>query len=504
MHNDHAGWHTSTGLTFPTRAAQPMWTPVGYRRPYDLPHAISQMPAFLRNWVHAITLQLDVDPGMALVTLLSGMGSAVQGARVVSRPDGGVEPLACFHIVQAGPTSGKTRTHRLVHTAHDAHDIRRYEAYRKEKRELAAGKTRKSDRDDVSLGPERTPRLRSVILQDASNRGLLEALDGVGESTAISVDEGQQALESTLFRRHLARLNGLHDGKGKAMITRGNGDVVVAHDAALTILVMVQPDIFGAYLEKHGETARGIGFLARCLFTTIPPSGAPLAGIAEVPDGCLKTYHAKVEAFLQARLADLEAGHTQPSPIDFSPDACHLWQELLAEQRALTDTAYWHVQDAANRAMQNVARIAGIIHCYGEAEGEISAETLQAAWAIVQWHMEEFARLFPPKQLPQAPLPKPTAQQKQLRREQEDCQAILKCITETCWRNSEPDALKSKVYIRSALYHSRFRTALMRLVDEGAVLETGDGQQARLSIVPQRGIPLMHHESHPNLFHGGL
>lgn len=496
MQDDYTGCPASTGFLFPGRFAPPTWAPMANRRPYDLPHVMSELPEYLRNWVHAISLQLDVDRGMALSTLLSGMGSAVQGAWMVNRPDGGFEPLACFSIVLGGPTTGKTRTHRIVHQAHDAHDIVRYEDYR------AAGRSRNKNRDDASSSPAKAPRLRSVILQDASKRGLLEALDGVCESTAISVDEGQQVLEGALFRRHLATLNGLHDGKGKAMITRGKGDVVVAHDASLTVLIMVQPDIFEAYLEKYGETARGIGFLARCLVTTTPLFRDLQHSIFQPPEGCLATYHAKVSSFLKARLAQLEAGNTQPSAIHFSPGAAQLWLELSAEQRHLAGAAYWHVQDAANRAMQNVARIAGIIHCYDDADGEISSEALKAAWAIVQWNLDQFARLFPPKPLP--PAPKPTTQEKQQRRECEDCQTILNCIAEACSRSRESDAMKSKVFIRSGLYNARFRTALMRLIDEGLVLESGEGQQARLSIVPLREIPPMHPGPYERLAHASL
>lgn len=470
----------ASGSVFFNATPPPVWA--NNNSAYNLSYAISRMPTYLRDWVLAIAIKLDVDPGMVLATLLSGMGAGLNGGKVAKRPDDGLEPLACFTVVLAGPTTGKTRTHKLVHTAHNSHDICRYKSYQQRRR---GGTRDEVDSDGALAVPAGDARLRSVILQDTSNRGLLEALEGVGESTAISIHEGQKVLESVLFRRHLDTLNVLHDGEGRAMITRGKGDRVIAHNATLTTLVMVQPDIFGAYLEKHGKTARGIGFLARCLFTTVPRFRHPVDRSLKDPDECLAAYHAKVETFLKDRLAKLEAGETEPEVIAFSPEACQLWQELSAEQHNLTNTMYWHVQDAANRAMQNVARVAGIIHSYDDVGGDIPSETLDAAWAIVQWHLTQFAELFPPKPLP-APLPpKPTAQEKQFWRETEDGKVILNCITEMCWRNREPDALKSKVFIRSGLYNARFRTALMRLVDEDVVLESGEGTQTRLSIVPQ-------------------
>ena len=41
---------------------------------------------------------------------------------------------------------------------------------------------------------------------------------------------------------------------------------------------------------------------------------------------------------------------------------------------------------------------------------------------------------------------------------------------------------KEKVYIRSGLYNARFRTALMRLTDEGHVIEEHTRRAALLSI----------------------
>jgi hypothetical protein len=477
MQHSNIGLPATAGPFHFNAAMAPTWN---NNSPYDLPYALSCMPGYLRDWVSAITTKLEVDPGMALATLLSGMGAGLYGGKVVKRPDDGREPLAFFTVILAGPTTGKTRTHKLVHTAHNAHDIWRYKRYQQARR---AASRDTSNSDQTIATPESAARLRSVLLQDTSNRGLLEALEGVGESAAISVHEGQKALESVLFRRHLDTLNVLHDGEGRVTITRGKNDRVSALNAMLTMLVMVQPDIFEAYLAKHGGTARGIGFLARCLFCVVPAFGSPAERWLENPDAYLATYHYKVEAFLKARLAALESGQTDPDEIAFSPDACRLWDELVAEQRRRTTTVCWHVQDAANRAMQNVARIAGIIHSYLGEQGDISRETLEAAWAIVQWHMGQFAMLFPPAPLSSPPPPKPTAQEKQLQREIEDGKAILDCIADACWRTKEPDALKSKVAIRSGLYNQRFRTALMRLVDEGAVLETGEGNQARLRIL---------------------
>lgn len=462
---------------------------------YVLSDVMPELPAQLRNWVHAISCELEVDRGLALSTLLSGMASAVQGTRMVRLPRGGDEPLAYFSIILAGPTTGKTRTYRVVHKVHEAHDIIRYQSYVESRRTPTASNPRTPDE-----APHTRPaavRLRPIILQDTSKRGLLEVLEGVGESTAISVDEGDRVLETELFRGQLATLNSLHDGTGKVMMRRGKHDVIAAHNASFTVLVMVQPDAFEAYFLKCGA-ARGNGFLARCLITTLPAFPEWIPFPMQAPEGCLETYYAKASTFLDARLVQLESGCNEVEAIHFSPGAAHLWSHLATEQHHLTAAQYRHVQDAANRSMQNVARIAGIIHCYCDEGDDISVESLRAAWAIVQWSLGQFARTFPPKALPPAPVAKPTPRQKRQQREIDDCQTILDCIAEACARNQEPDALRSKVLIRSGLYNARFRTALMRLVDEGVVLESDNGRGARLSILPfsQHPVPAPHFDQH--------
>jgi hypothetical protein len=449
---------------------------------FSLAHAIDSLPQYLRNWTYAISRELEVDLGMSLATLLSGMATAVHGSKLVERPDGGREPLAYFSVVLAGATTGKTRTHKLVHAAHHAEDIRRYKAYQLAKKSIK----RRAASDSAPECDSGPVRLRPVILQDTSNRGLLEVEEGVGESTAISIHEGQNVLGSTLFRDHLGTLNLLYDSEGKAMLRRGNNDLVIAFDASLNLLVMVQPDIFAAYLQKHRDSVRDIGFLARCMFTCVPLAGECADPSIQVPEGCLDGYHAQVEKLLTARLERLEAGDTNRDAVRLSDQARELWWQLAGELKYLTSTRYWHVQDAANRAMQNTLRLAGIIHCYSGESGEIRPETLYAAWAIIQWHMGQFAELFPPKPLPPPAPFKLTSRGKQIQRELDDAKAILDCIAELCWRSGEPSVLKSKVFIRSGLYNARFRTALMRLIDEGKVLESEEGRQARLSIIPPR------------------
>lgn len=485
------------------------------------PHPIEACPEYMQELAYAIAIKLDVDIEMALATLLSGMAAAVHGLKGVKRPDDGFEPLSFFSVVLAGPTTGKTRTHKLVHRAHNAEDVRRYQDYQRAKKgkgtksakvrgaasELATDTPRDAVVADASSGlvlvdttkqsahpvsgeANDDPRLRWVIIQNSTNRGLIEAVEGVGEASSMSSHEGQNLLNSDVFKRHLETANILFEGNDKAMLTRANGDFVMAADATLVILAMVQPDIFDHYFQKHGKQARDIGFLARILFTRLPHFRTPIYPSVQVSDDCLDNYEKQVTAYLEAQRLKLEAGITDRELMAFSPEACWLYWELAQEHKYLTNTTYWHIQDAANRAMQNVIRISAIMHAFSSQAGDIPPKTLAAAYAIVQWHLGQFAEIFPPKPLTFPPPPKPTAHERQSQRLFDDRQSILNIIAELCLHNSQASALKSEVMtlFREHSYDARFRAALLRLVKSGEVLESGDGQETRLSIVPQRTV----------------
>ncbi len=474
-------------------------------------HPIGVVPDYVRNLAYAIAIKLDVDIEMALATLLSGMAAAVHGLKRVKRPDDGYEPLSFFSVVLAGPTTGKTRTHKLVHRAHNSEDVRRYQDYQLAKKgrkstksanergaasELATDTPRDAVAADPSSGGKASddPRLRFVIIQNSTNRGLIEAVEGVGEACSMSSHEGQNLLNSDVFKRHLETPNNMFEVDDKAMLTRANGDFVIAANATLVILAMLQPDILDNYVQKYGKHARDIGFIARILFTRLPHSRTPLDPSVQVPSDCLDNYETQVTAYLKAQRLKLEAGITDRDDIAFSPEACQLYWELAQEHRYLINTTYWHMQDAANRAMQNVIRISAIMHAFSGQAGDIPPATLAAAYAIVQWHMGQFAEIFPPEPLTFPPPPKPTAHQRQSQRLFDDRQSILNIITELCLHNREASALKSEVMtlFRERAYDARFRAALLRLVKGGEVLESGAGKESRLSIVPQRPAPPAH------------
>lgn len=446
---------------------------------YVLPHLIGELPEYLGELALTVSAKLNVDFGMALTTLLSGMASAVHGVRAVRRPDGGLEPLALFCVVLSGSGTGKTRTHKLVHAPHGAHDVRRYEAFQR----AAQAGTRAC--------------LRDVIQPLTSNRFLLKSLEGVGQATAISAHEGKTLLNSYFFRQQLELVNVLWDGDDKITLPLSTGERLMAFDASLNLLVMVQPEIFQDYFAKHGDTARSVGFIPRCLFTIADPCPPGVRCQAPPPSTCLDEYYKDVTAYLDLQYEQLEAPERDaPS---FSPAACAARFQLQRELEQPSVFQYPGARDAAARALQNVTRVAGVIHSYyprrpddsrmrsggTTAETEISLATLKAAWAIVEGHLRQFAEIFPSKPFRAASPPKAGTQQKRQQRILDDAETIMVHFRAHCERKAESSAPKSAVVTRSGLYPLRFETALIHLIDGNYLTVEGSGKKTRLSLGPR-------------------
>lgn len=441
--------------------------------------AIDVLPHYLRELTVTIASTLRVDPGMALSVLLSGMAAGVHRLKVVERPDGGIEPMSFFSIVFAGPTAGKTRTHKLVHRPHAAHDVLRYAKYKNGKRL------------DAKL------RLREVIQPLTNHRALLEGLEGTGHATTISTHEGQSFLKSYLFRQKLGVLTVLWDGDDKIVFCLPNGDRLIVHNASLNLLLMLQHDIFGEHFKNGGRAAWSIGFLQRCLITNVAlaPYGVDLLPFG--PETCLDEYYQDVTAYLDADLGRLEAGVAERDVIHLSPSARLLWYRLEGESKRDQGMHAPWMQEVMNRAMQNVTRLAGVIHCYyprrpgdfridtamdevPDNSDEISVGTLKAAYAIVQWNFSHFAQMFPPQALPMPAPQKPTAQDRHVTKIREDAETIMLHFGLHCGKSGESSAPKRGVMSRSGLYPQRFNSALFYLTDQNFVIEEGEGRKARL------------------------
>lgn len=423
-----------------------------------------------------------LDPSIALSTCLASMAAGVIGVRQVRDPKGRIEPLALIIFVSAPPVSGKSEARRLYFKPHFDHDEMRLSDYEQ---------TRQNDK---------SARLREVVITDTNNRGLLVGLEGVGHTTTLNPLEGNSLLRSNFFRHQQETICALWDPCEKVNLAAEGGKRILAMNANVNVLVAAQPGKFGEYMDKYGQSAASVGLLQRTLPTLAPRSSLSANFQMDDADAVLADYYGKVAAFLTENYAMIQSGRVERETLEFDEGAAGEWHQAETE---FSNKAAMQVNpamaEAYGRAIQQVTRIAGILHCYfGETE-QVTVETLRAATQIVGWYMQQLDRVMP---FEQPKLPKLTVQEKQALREEEDCQKILTILGELEFnqRIAKPDVIGvpvSKLFTRCGIYRARFNTAYERLKDEHQITEIGKTPDVRALLAPQ---PRWQQPRHPRPF----
>ena len=107
-----------------------------------------------------------------------------------------------------------------------------------------------------------------LVYADTTPSAFLAGLHDNSRSAGLCEDEAGRIFNSRLVE-DLALLNKLWNGSDIRVDRKHESFKIRA--PRCTISWMVQPEVFKRFMERKGEGARGIGFLARCL-VSYPPS----------------------------------------------------------------------------------------------------------------------------------------------------------------------------------------------------------------------------------------
>ena len=483
------------------------------------------LPEKVRAWAFALARLANVSFEFALMTLLSAMSAALCGLKHVCRPDGGIEPLTLIIFGLAPPAYGKTRVFKRAYAAHMQEDAQRLLEYLRACEDSGGGNGESGARGRRDRGP----RLRSVLLQDVSRYGLVEQLQGVGETVATATHEGNLVLQSNLFRQDgLEMATSLWDGGNAVQVRRGRGGRLIAMWATMPILVLVQQDIFDEYRSGHGKHARGIGFFDRTLFVSARLQWGATSEVPLVDTSCLEEYDNVARSFLKrahakaasvafdgceasaligatssngdpsAEVRDCAEGTfggalTDGGQMEFSGSETLVLSPEAAEvyggygQRLSThDFTTAHLQGTIGRRMQNELRIAGLLQGFVDEDAPISAQCIVAAHAIVDYCLSEAAQLFPPEfRRIESRVGKLSPQEKQQQRLIDDAQTILRVCRELQQLRRDLSVALCEVRERCGIYPLRFRAALAWLIDTCRVKVVGEAKRERISVVPE-------------------
>ena len=191
-------------------------------------------------------------------------------------------------------------------------------------------------------------------------------------------------------------LNRLWDGK--SIIThRKTSKNANIKGRRLTLNLMMQPIL----LERMNAISNGIkrqsGFLARCLMA-YPSSSMGTRYYQEPPTSYdyMNEYESRITDCLNQSQHLTVKGCIDLPTLHFSTDAKKIWIQFFNHIEAgLSCQGQWqNIKDFASKSAENAARLAALFHLYEGAMGDISAEQVERAITVIDWHLQEARRLF--------------------------------------------------------------------------------------------------------------
>jgi len=392
---------------------QPDLTPVARLFP------IAALPSVLRG------AALYVSKSRRISTIITGMtGSGVaslltQSLACFKMPgeDGDTRPASIYSLIIAPPASGKSTALNKFISVVQARDrasvqlhlqaVKQFELARgdwKDDRKAMRTLIKKLRMDgqpwqhiqaalfehDKNEPPEPIdPRL---LFSDVTNRRFIDQLNGIRRAVGLVSDEADIVFE------YLPRLVGhLNRGFDGSIITldRANGESVIAYDARITELLMVQNEIINRFDLSYGPKMRSIGYWGRHLFGTAPKIVDPkylsdVHASSEALDACLVRI-AELIAEIERRKRE---GVTELDVIEMDDEATLCFTVFAEEMNSgmNCDDRVGHlvdISDFASRAAEHAGRLATVWTVL-IGEKKISQGTIQGAIEVIRFHLAEF------------------------------------------------------------------------------------------------------------------
>jgi hypothetical protein len=243
------------------------------------------------------------------------------------------------------------------------------------------------------------PKTFRYIYSDVTPADFLYKLYSNNPSAGIISDEAGRIFSSRLVD-DLGLLNQTWDG-GEVRVDRRTSESFIVKDARVSLSWLVQEAVFQKFLERKGDEARGIGFLARCLISR-PQStqGSRFIRGADIDLVHLPKFKERIRELLHRRLAmNGNMDKEERIELNFSREAQAEWVNVFnrIEAEIRPGGVFCESRDYASKIAENIARIAAVFHTFqGKAGTEIPVETLRSATKLALWYAQQFIALFSP------------------------------------------------------------------------------------------------------------
>jgi putative DNA primase/helicase len=391
------------------------------------PYPLEALPPIIGSAVQEIVQFVQCPVALAASSVLSIVSTAGQALADVQRDEGLEGPISLYFETVGDSGERKTTVDNLSARALRQWDLEaaaankpvmdQYEmdlaAWQAERDgQLLAIKDAKKRGEDTSelkeqlqalaaMKPER-PKQPRLQLEDTTAEATAEVLVQQWPTGGLLSNEGGAVLGGHSMRRetvmaNLALLNTLWDGGTRRQDRKTAGSYTV-RGVRLTLGIAIQEATARAFLDGPGALARGIGFLARFLFSW-PESTQGTRLYREPPASwpCLNRFHERVRELLDRPLPLADDGTLDPLLLKLSPEAKSAWIDFYneVEQELRPGREMAETRDVASKAADNVARMAALFHLFeGDTGHHIGVEHINRASAIVTWHLYEARRFL--------------------------------------------------------------------------------------------------------------
>ena len=362
-------------------------------------------------------------PALIGMEFLTNMSATAQGLFDVRLPIGKISPVSLNCLIVAESGERMSAVHRIVGAPIYAFDEQQHQVYEEallvHKQELQAWNIRAKalsrklnqaikDEDDFEAVQQELieweqvkpvkPRLRRLMRQNITERAMMDALEGCGESVAFIGDEGSVIIDGGALDQ-MGLLNKAWDGAELLVLDRAKGVSVVARQPRITVAFKAQPEVLAKLLKRRGYVMRGSGHWARYLVGNPPSTQGTRQANGFTPCSTrLAAFHDRMQELLDELGARVDDEVVERQVLDFSIEAQRRWQSMANEVEGMIGPGGYlsDIRDFASKIMEVTSRAAALLHIYGGGGDQISVDSLERAYCIVQWHCHEFKRLFSP------------------------------------------------------------------------------------------------------------
>lgn len=393
------------------------------RKPYPL----DAFPAILREGVEEVEGFNRTPMAMTATSALGVLSACAQHIADIERDETLAGPVSLWILTLALSGERKSRLDKLFGTPIEAFQARKAEDLKLEieardreisawkakregyleaiKREAKARKPADSFTERLNaMPPQPEPvRVPVILRSDDTTESLCYDLRFGWPSAALLESEagtvfGGHAMKADNIMAGLGVKNKLWDGAGYRITRRTKESFTVPPGARYTCALQVQPRVILEFQGKNGGLARGIGFWARYLMTE-PESTQGTRFYRDPPANTpkLKKLHARLFELLEIEPVFDERGNPEARRLKFSAEGKRAWIKAhdAIEAKLVRGGEYADLRDAASKGADNIARIAALFHILEHGpDGDVSAENVRRAMAIVDYHLNEALRFF--------------------------------------------------------------------------------------------------------------